>query len=326
MTYGVIKVMRKKVLIFLLLLCSLPVLLSLDPIMYDSSFFAKYESPEGILFLSYSQNWNEVKLADLYKELIKNKHGDEINLLQEVRVMEGPSPSNRMITGIYHPFISSITLYKGNEYNSAREYRDTLSHEYGHHFAYYYFPSHHFPFSKWAKLRGLHDFPVNWNSFLNYSVSAHEWYPQEIFADDYVLLYGPADEADPDDVYTNEGFYMRTEHENQNLENILGNDDLLNFIEKQTGIKIDKDRKLKTPVLSSVSDNSLSFSVEKKEDVAYRLNLEDYEYYKISQDQSGLITFSNIDLPENAVVSLDVLDLNTSIGFRSKDIRLQVED
>ncbi|MCC3357239.1 hypothetical protein [Bacillus sp. REN16] len=318
--------MGKKVIVFLFLLCSLPILLSLDPATYDSSYHAKYESPEGILFLSYSKNWNEPQLEDLYKELIKNKHAEEINLLQEVRVMAGLSPSNSMITGIYHPFISSITLYKGNEYTSASEYRDTLSHEYGHHFGYYYFPTHHFPFSKWAKLRGLDDMPVHWNAFLNYSISAHEWYPQEIFADDYVLLYGVTNEVDRDDVYTNEAFYKRIQHENQKLENVLGNKELQQFIEQETGIKIDHDRKLETPELSMVTDNSLTFTVEKKKDVAYRLNLADDELYEITDDQSGLITFSNIDLLENAVVSLDVLDLNTSIGYMTDKIRLHLED
>jgi hypothetical protein len=323
-----VRFLRKKIIAFLFVLCSLPILLSLDPITYNSSFYAKYESPKGILFLSYSENWNEQQLEELYQELIKNKHGEEIILLQEVRVMDGPSPSNNRITGIYHPFISSITLYKGNEHTNAREYRDTLSHEYGHHFAYYYFPSHHFPFSKWAKLRGLDDIPIHWNSFLNYSVSAHEWYPQEIFADDYVLLYGAINEVDREDVYSNEGFYMRTEHENQQLTNVLGNQELQQFIERKTGIKIDDDRKLKTPKLSLVTDDSLTFDIEKKENVAYRLNLADYEYYEITDDKSGSVTFSinHIDLPENEVISIDVLDLETSIGFRTDDIRLHLED
>ncbi|MEH7387010.1 hypothetical protein V7147_16600, partial [Bacillus sp. JJ1521] len=105
--------MRKKVIVILFILCSLPILLSLDTITYNSTYYAKYESPEGILFLSYTENWDEPQLKDLYQELIKNKHGEELNLLQEIRVMGGSSPSNSMITGIYHPFISSITLYKG---------------------------------------------------------------------------------------------------------------------------------------------------------------------------------------------------------------------
>ncbi|MEH7237532.1 hypothetical protein [Bacillus sp. JJ1562] len=318
--------MGKKVIAFLLLLCSLPILLSLDPITYDSSYYAKYESPEGILFLSYSQNWNEPQLEDLYRELIKNKHGEEITLLQEVRVIGGPSPSNSMITGIYHPFITSITLYNGNEHSSPREYRDTLSHEYGHHFAYYYFPSHHFPFSKWAKLRGLDHMPVQWNSFFNYSISAHEWHPQEIFADDYVLLYGATDKTEREDVYSNEAFYMRTQHENQNIDNVLGNEELQQFLQQETGIKIDKNRTLKTPELTDITNESLIFNVEKKKDVAYRLNLGDYEVYKITEDKSGLITFSDINLFENDVVSLDVLDLNTSIGYQTEDIRLHLQD
>lgn len=324
---GVRTNMRKKVTVILFLLCSLPILLSLDPITYNSTYYAKYESPEGILFLSYTGQWNKAQLKDLYQELIKNKHGEEINLLQEVRVMGGSSPSNSMITGIYQPIISSITLYKGDKYLHPEDYRDTLSHEYGHHFAYYYFPSHHFPFSKWAKLRGLEQMPIHWNSFLNYSISAHEWHPQEIFADDYVLLYGATDETiHEDDVYSNEAFYMRTQHENQQLGNVLDNEDLQQFIEQETGIKIDKNRKLKTPELKDITEESLTFSVEKKKGIAYRLNLLDSELYKITDDQSGLITFSNLDLPKNAVVSLDVLDLNTSIGFRTEDIRLDLEE
>ncbi len=323
---GVKTNMRKKITLFLFLLCSLPILLSLDPFTYDSTYYAKYESPEGILFLSYTENWNEPQLQDLYQELLKNKHGGEINLLQEIRVMGGSSPSNNMITGIYHPFISSITLYKGNEHSNAREYRGTLSHEYGHHFAYYYFPFHHFPFSTWAKLRGLDHMPIHWNSFINYSISAHEWYPQEVFADDYVLLYGATDETNREDVYTNEGFYKRTQHENQKLHNVLDNEELHQFLEQETGIKIDQNRKLKTPEPIDITEDSLTFSVEKKKDVAYRLNLLDYELYKITDDQSGLITFSNLDLPKNAVVSLDVLDLNTSIGYRTDDIRLHLKD
>lgn len=318
--------MGKKVLVFLFFICSFPVLLSLNPIMYDSSYYAKYESPEGILFLSYSENWDENQLENLYLELVKNNHGEEINLLQEVRIVGGASPTNDRITGVYHPFISSITLYKGDLYSDTRDYRDTLAHEYGHHFAYYYFPSHHFPFSKWAKLRGLEDMPVRWNSFFNYSISAHEWHPQEIFAEDYVLLYGAMNEVDPNDIYTNEAFYLRTEHENQNLENVLGNTELHQFLEQKSGVKIDENRKLKTPELIGINDGSLTFSVEKKEDIAYRLNLADEEYYEITNDKTGLITFSNIDIPEKAIVSIDVLDLNTSIGYRTFDIPLESED
>ncbi|WP_077618068.1 hypothetical protein [Bacillus sinesaloumensis] len=319
--------MGRKLLVVILFICSLPILLSLDPITYNSSYKAMYESPEGIRFLSYSESWNEPQLENLYQELIKNKHGEEIYLLQEVRVMGGSSPTNERITGIYHPLISSITLYNGDQHNDVSEYRNTLSHEYGHHFAYTYFPSHHFPFSKWAKLRGLDDVPVHWNSFLNYSLTVHEWQPQEIFAEDYVLLYGASDRVELEqDVYTNEGFYMRTQHKNQKLDNVLGNEELHRFIENETGIRIDEDRKLKTPELTAVSEENLTFSVEKKKDVAYRLNGGDYELYSITDDESGILTFSNIDITENKVISIDVLDLTTSIGYRTDDIRLHLEE
>nr|WP_304214185.1 hypothetical protein [Fredinandcohnia onubensis] len=122
--------------------------------------------------------------------------------------------------------------------------------------------------------------------------------------------------------------FMRTEHENQQLTNVLGNQELQQFIEGETGIKIDDDRKLKTPKLSLVTDDSLTFDIEKKENVAYRLNLADYEYYEITDDKSGSVTFSidQIDLSEKEVVSIDVIDLETSIGFLTDDIRLHLED
>lgn len=60
--------------------------------------------------------------------------------------------------------------------------------------------------------------------------------------------------------------------------------------------------------------------------MAYRLNLADYEYYEITDDKSGSVTFPNIELQENEVISIDVLDLETSIGFRTDDIRLHLED
>ncbi|WP_449540318.1 hypothetical protein [Ferdinandcohnia sp. Marseille-Q9671] len=327
--------MRKngKLLFFLFLFCSLPILASLDPITYDSSYHAKYESPEGIQFLSYSETWNEQQLEDLYQELLKNKHGDEINLLQEIRVMGGESTSHPNITGIYQPLLNSITLYKGNQYTEASDYRDTLSHEYGHHFAYHYFPSHHFPFSKWAELRGLDDMPVRWNSFFNYSISDHKWHPQEIFAEDYVLLYGATNEVTPHDVTSNEAFYMRTQHENQELQNVLGNEKLHAFLEHETGVKIDEERKLHTPKLDRVTDEGLTFSISKKKDVAYRLNLSNYEdenmeLFEITDDASGSITFllDDVELSEISLISVDVVDLNTSIGYVTDEFRFKLEE
>lgn len=333
---------------FSLLICcffTLPILLSLDPITLNSSYYAKYESPEGIQFLSYTENWDEFNLEELYKELMKNKHGDEIQLLQEVRIIGGSAPTDSRITGNYHPFLNSITLYNGNSITDPSSYSDTLAHEYGHHFAYYYFPSHHFSFSKWAELRGLEEYPVRWDSFWNYSLTAHQWHPQEIFAEDYVLLYGAAnDTLEVSDIYnSNEAFYLRTQHENQNIPNVLGNDTLHQFLERETGVQIDEARKLETPGLIDITDTDLVFSITDKANVAYRLNLTFYHNNEeIDFNELKTVTtdytrntisfnldevFTSIPFNTNSVsASIDVIDLNTTFGFSSNEVTIKIQN
>ncbi|MFC3883596.1 hypothetical protein ACFOU2_08770 [Bacillus songklensis] len=337
----------KKIRVVICILIVLPILLSLDSIAYDSNYYAKYRSPEGILFLSYTKEWDEQKLKELYGELIKNKHGQEISLLQEVRVRGGYSDYD--IRGRYQALTNTITLYHGDSYTEPSSFRETLSHEYGHHFAYYYFKSHHFPFSKWANLRGLRNEPVRWDAFWNYSGDHHKWFPEEIIADDYVLLYGPTEKVDLKDVYSNEAFYLRTEHENQDIPNVLENKELHQYLEKVSGLKIDKDRLLKTPIVKKVRDDTLSFSVTPKTDVAYRLNLSFYEQQEDSYSEEGYYEMTVItsdhegneivfpledsinevaSVPFNGYIkaSVDVLDLNTSIGFQTDDFTIKVHD
>ncbi|MFS0863185.1 hypothetical protein [Fredinandcohnia sp. 179-A 10B2 NHS] len=332
----------------LLLICcffTLPILVSLDPITLNSSYNAKYESPEGIQFLSYTENWDEFKLEGLYKELIKNKHGEEIQLLQEVRIIGGPSPTDSRITGNYHPLLNSITLYNGNSNTDVSSYSDTLAHEYGHHFAYYYFPSHHFSFSKWAELRGLKESPVRWDSFWNYSLTAHQWHSQEIFAEDYVLLYGAVNEdLNVRDIYnSNEAFYLSTQHENQNIPNVLDNDALHQYLENETGVKIDESRKLKTPSIKDVTNTDLVYSISEKTNVAYRLNLTFYyndeeidynELKTVTSDYTGNTISFNLDeiltstpINTNSVsASIDVIDLNTAFGFSSNEVTINIQN
>ncbi|MFT4414033.1 hypothetical protein ACLM5H_09250 [Fredinandcohnia humi] len=339
--------MRKKgkTLILLFIICTLPILVSLDPITYNSSYHAKFTSPEGILFLSYTEKWDEEQLKDLYKELIKNQHGTEIEFLQEIRIMGGPSPSNSKITGIYQPLINSITLYNGNSNTDAKAYRDTLSHEYGHHFAYYYFPAHHFSFSKWAKLRGLTEDDIRWDSFWNYSISVHQWHPQEIFAEDYVLLFGSTNKAEIEDVYTNEAFYLRTQHENQEIPNVLENKKLHKYLEHKTGLKVNVNRILDSPILTDINENHLTYSITCRKDVAYRLNITLFEasefgFEEVNEEELVEITSNHeqsevifkienlMPLPPEGYmrVNMDILDLSTNIGFTTSDINIEIKD
>ena len=327
---------------FIILLLLFPFLLSFDS-SYHGEYFATYQSPEGIHFFSYSKEWDEKDLMALYQELIKNKHGKEFDLLQKVSVV-GHSHATSLTKGSYHALSNSITLYQGDKYTDPAAYRETLSHEYGHHFAYHYFPSHHFPYSDWQSVRGLNGSKLRWDAFWNYDEGNHKLYPQEIFAEDYVLLYGAANMLNVKDVFTNEAFYMRTQHENQQLPNVLENQELHMFLEEGSGLKIDKDRFLQSPKLSDWSDDKLSFKISAKALVAYRLNLtfhdlndsndegEELELYEITMNETtDLLHFSldQIDpgiLSEYAyvTVNIDVVDLSTSLGFETEEITLKI--
>ncbi|WP_191556950.1 hypothetical protein [Metabacillus idriensis] len=323
----------------LILLLSFPLLLSLDPLVYDSDYQASYQSPEGIMFLSYTEAWDEKKLQELYKELIQNKHGDELALLQEVRI-RGGSLGKSSTKGSFHALTDSITLYQGDKYTEVSSFRDTLSHEYGHHFAYHYVFSHHLPFSEWSKIRGISDSPVRWDAFLHYTEGDHKWYPQEIIADDYVLLYGSSEKTDVQEVKeSNEPFYLRTQHENERIPNVLNNKKMFRYLEEASGLKIEDSRYLKTPELLQIRDQELRFRIAEKDQIAYKLNLvfyengvrkESKEILKISSNETEeLVVPLEDDLRGSAYtdvsLSIDVLDLNTSRGFETETYRLTVD-
>ncbi len=323
--------------IFIILLLSFPLLVSFETTEIDNKPFASFQSPEGIYFTSYTSSWDEDKLKALYKELLLNKHGEEITELNEVRI-NGGTHSSSNTKGSYHSLTNTIVLYQGNDYEKPLDYRETLSHEYGHHFAYYYFPTHHLPFSKWQRIRGIDVTDMRWDAFWNYDERFHAYYPQEIIADDYVLLYGATSELDSDDVLSNEAFYIRTEHENQDIPNVLENKKLHSYLEKETGITIDSTRVMESPTFMGWNDQQFSFSVLPRENVAYRLNLElidqqnekqMIELYEITSDETSIVNFSlseqdipNITHYNHAIISVDVVNLTTSIGFET--IKTQV--
>ncbi|MFC4322195.1 hypothetical protein [Litchfieldia salsa] len=320
---------KRKVSSILVILLSLPILLSLDSPAYDSTYYAKFKSPENIMFLSYTENWNEQKLEQLYHELIKNKHGEEIFLLQEVRVIGEPKFSDLRTRGQYHSLTNTITLYHADTSLEASELAGTLSHEYGHHFTYHYLKEHHLPNSTWAKLRGLQGEPVRWDAFWNYSTSHHMWYPQEIIADDYVLLYGATKPVKIEDVFTNEAFYRKTIHDNQEVANVLDNTELHRYLEEQTGIAVDEDRLLSLPEFIKYKENVISYKISQKANVAYRLNVTSFNKNNKQYHEFLIITDEhtqdviNFPIPEmilsmsKAEINLEIVDLNTSIGFQT---------
>ncbi|WP_226666547.1 hypothetical protein [Metabacillus litoralis] len=327
---------------FIILVISFPFLASFETYQSNHRSLALYQSPEGILFKSYSSMWDQKKLIDLYHKLLQNKHGEELKLLRVVEI-KGTTLDGSLSKGSYDPLNKTITLYQGNKYTNPSNYQETLSHEYGHHFAYYYFPSHHFPLSKWQKMRGLDLVELRWDAFWNYQNKYHANYPQEIFADDYVLLYGATRQVDTEDIETNEAFYLRTEHENQQIPNVLENSELHYLLEKKTGIEIDKSRLLHLPKFNDYKNEILSFHITAKKDIAYRLNLSlkdssglinKHESYRIHiNEPQSLLTFDlnkitneNLSKYDLISASIDVVDLNTSIGMQTQEWFIKPED
>ncbi|KKI90262.1 hypothetical protein WQ54_19985 [Bacillus sp. SA1-12] len=326
---------------FIILVLTFPILISFDSTGLDGREIASYQSPEGIRFVSYSKDWGQAKLIDLYHQLLKNKHGKEIYYLQEVTIIGG-THSASSTKGSYHALTSTITLYQGDTYTNPADYNETLSHEYGHHFAYFYFPSHHLPFSEWLSVRGLKTPELQWDAFWNYNERNHAYYPQEIFADDYVLLFGATNKVTIEDIYNNEAFYLRTEHENSQLPNVLENSTLHSYLEEESGIKIDESRLLQLPKLADWNYSKLSFHISDKPDVAYRLNIEfhqsgdssseEWELYEITTDKTtNIIDFSLEEINQDVIASsdyvtasIDVVDLSTSIGFETEEIKLDL--
>lgn len=173
-------------------------------------------APEGFLLRSYSKYWDEAKLQSLYEELLRNKHGEEINYLEEVTVypeenenalashttstdtllltphfpaLQGFSVSLSRDTGI-------ISLYGGDTVRTVEEMARTLSHEYGHHFVSYYMfddfsDADAEDVEAYIRLRGLpEDKVLRRSEDGKQYLDMHYWYVGEIAAEDYVLLMG----------------------------------------------------------------------------------------------------------------------------------------
>lgn len=164
---------------------------------------AMYKSPTGLTIKSYSPKWNTVsQLKEVEKELLKNKHGDEISLLGQVIIFPD-FPAGKSVLGQYFAEYEyskkdvdllsdrTIHLYGGNEFSTIDSIALTLSHEYGHHFTFYHLfedeallPENWLA-SEYAKARNLSDYPK-----ANTGDGDYEWMMSEILAEDYVQLFG----------------------------------------------------------------------------------------------------------------------------------------
>lgn len=180
---------------------------------FENQYYS-YKADEGFMLISDSKNWNEHKLKDLYNELKRNKHGEEFELLFKIIVhaepdsyASGTHESTSEQLSIYLDFpafplsgiinftrnMGTIHLYNGDKVTDVGQYAHTLSHEYGHHFTYYYmFKDNNLLNTEYEKIRNLEEHEVFYDLSENYDhyLQNHMWYLIEIAAEDYVQLMG----------------------------------------------------------------------------------------------------------------------------------------
>ncbi len=171
-------------------------------------------APEGFTLLSHSEAWDDEKLEQLYEELKKNRHGEELLTLHQVVVyaeadeyalashaqdiaqaqvrFEHPA----MPPGFLVPWsrdVSVINLFDGDTYTTVESMAHSLSHEYGHLYTFYHmFPGGSPAGTEYAVMRQSAE-----NGLIeetDYSVAAylenHHRYLVEVAAEDYVQLMG----------------------------------------------------------------------------------------------------------------------------------------
>jgi len=180
---------------------------------------SQYTMDNGIDIISYVDTWAGAKLAEIGNELMNNIHGIEMEYLDRIEVHPGLEPGgNQNVSASYrkereeisipvnlsgflpkdyevslHLDKGVIHLYKGDEKETIEEMAADLSHEYGHHFSFFYFGdtfnSKDFKNSHYYKIRKLKDYrQVNGES--SYEENIHRWSIFEIAAEDYKQLLG----------------------------------------------------------------------------------------------------------------------------------------
>jgi hypothetical protein len=163
----------------------------------------QYKGASGITFISYSPAWKSVdQLKALEAELLNNKHGSELSLLETVEIYPD-YPAGQYVLGQYrlkYEYGShdvrllpgrTIELYGGDDFRTVESLAATLSHEYGHHFTMYHILDkenklpEQWMESAYASARALQNTPTHDDGRGEY-----EWLIHEIAAEDYVQLFG----------------------------------------------------------------------------------------------------------------------------------------
>ncbi len=162
---------------------------------------------KGPKITSYSENWSTYqKLEEIYNELLNNFHSEELDYLSDIYIYPD-SPDG--INGAYYESStinnrgkytygndSYIELFNGDEYYDISQLASTISHEYGHHFTFYYLiTSENKYYNEWynteyARIRQLDKYEeVDYGTSNEYTYM-RQWDITEIAAFDYVQLFG----------------------------------------------------------------------------------------------------------------------------------------
>lgn len=167
---------------------------------------ATYEGKSGLTIVSFSTNWiDNYKLKEVHDELLANKHGSEIQYLSHVYLFG--YDMNDIASYYYPSYINTTNGYKFNEdcyieifdcdnIDNVSEMARYLSHEYGHHFTFYYMMTNEgllkqeWRTSDYAQYRMLNQYDeLTFIGDLS-KPYIYEWDIAEIIANDYVQLYG----------------------------------------------------------------------------------------------------------------------------------------
>lgn len=178
-----------------------------------------YVTPEGFKIISHSKKWRGEKLKEVYRELLNNAHGVELQYINSVIISpkkeeQGESAilgtqqsqDTSFEVSVNLPALipdgasyrldsstSDITLYNMDSYDTIAEAARTIAHEYGHHFTRFYFFENEKDYlhSDYYKIRGLKDYSKAkiYQDAEDYQ-KYYEWDILEMAAEDYVQLLG----------------------------------------------------------------------------------------------------------------------------------------
>ena len=125
----------------------------------DALYF--FDAPEGFTIISHSAAWNSEMLQQLHLELLRNEHGEEINVLYEIIIYPHEEEEGSLLASytlgttaihfivdfpafppdfvINFPMsIGRINLYGGDTNTTIQSMANSLSHEYGHLYTFHY--------------------------------------------------------------------------------------------------------------------------------------------------------------------------------------------